>query len=80
VRHAQVVSFFYPFISTNGAVGKSFKELATEIGIRWKSLSDEDREPYLLSASTDKERYEREKEELTVTNVSVVESPSKRTS
>jgi len=44
--------------------GKSFKELATEIGGRWKSLAEEERMPYAESAARDKERYEREKADL----------------
>ncbi|CEO94811.1 HMG box domain-containing protein [Plasmodiophora brassicae] len=44
--------------------GKSFKELATEIGMRWKNLTKTEREPYLKCALLDKERYEREKEEV----------------
>jgi len=56
--------------------GKSFKEMATYIGGRWKSLSREDRSPYVKSALMDKQRYEKEKAESAVALNNACESDS----
>lgn len=42
--------------------GMSVTETAKELGVRWKELAAEDREPYEEMAKLDKQRYEREME------------------
>lgn len=40
-----------------------FLEISSEIGRRWKQISDEDRKPYDELAAADKRRYQEEKED-----------------
>jgi CheY-like chemotaxis protein len=41
-------------------VQKAFTEIGFDLGKKWKSLSREEKEPYLKLAAQDKERYEKE--------------------
>lgn len=41
-------------------------DIAKELGKLWKEMSDEEKAPYNDIAAKDKERYEREKEEMGV--------------
>ena len=39
------------------------KEVTSQLGVQWKSLTDEDKKPYAKLAAKDKSRYEKEKSE-----------------
>ncbi|GMM31308.1 high-mobility group nucleosome-binding protein [Martiniozyma asiatica (nom. inval.)] len=41
--------------------GISFGEIGKKLGDMWKSMSDEDKQPYADKAEADKKRYEKEK-------------------
>ena len=43
-------------------VTQDFKEVGRELGRRWRALSAEDRNPYILKAKEDRARYEKEVE------------------
>jgi hypothetical protein len=47
--------------NTGKSEGKSFAEVAKDLGRKWKNLNNEEKEPYIRSARKDKERYEKEK-------------------
>lgn len=44
--------------------GKSFSEVARELGKKWKELSADEKQPYLQRAKEDKERYRLAKKEF----------------
>jgi len=43
---------------TQGMIG--FANLASRVGEKWKALSDEEKQPYILKSIEDRERYQRE--------------------
>jgi hypothetical protein len=55
--------------NTGKSDGKSFAQVAKDLGKQWKNLSNDEKQPYIDMARKDKQRYEREKADYKVIQV-----------
>ena len=79
-----LTSYLYFCNETRDAIKKEFpvfsgKQITTELGKRWKQLSDEEKKPFVEKQKLDRERYDNEKSKHSPNETKRKEKPVKET-